>query len=383
MRIFRLPHFLILTCNFVLLCTACQKETTPGSASETVETTTTDDCPELAALIAHANEKPDSTQLLTIFTAAQLADIHANTCLTKGLSDDLLSSNDEVDDRASGLKGQFWTPGQTIRVRFLNGSTALQNKVFTCAQEWENYANIHFTKVSSGTSEVRVLFGTDGHWSYIGKGNRSVDACAETMSLELKDNTATTEVRRVALHEFGHVLGMEHEHQQPLASIPWNTTAVYAYYAQQDWTKTDVDEQVLTKNTALSTQYTAFDAQSIMEYPVSASLTTNGFSIGWNSQISTGDKSFIGMMYSSQRIRIRHAATGYNANITFLMDGIYHTIRSGESLQVPAYTAGNQLAIYEQPSGAWVWDSGYTPTYGKNYKIVRVGSTNNLTLAAE
>src|SRR5215469_11138942 len=31
-----------------------------------------------------------------------------------------------------------------------------------------------------------------------------------------------------ALHELGHVLGMEHEHQNPFAGIKWNEAAVYA-----------------------------------------------------------------------------------------------------------------------------------------------------------
>ncbi|MEO6758805.1 MAG: M12 family metallopeptidase, partial [Saprospiraceae bacterium] len=287
------------------------------------------------------------------------------------------------DDRASGLKARFWTPGQTIRVRFLNGSATLQNRVFGYAREWESYANIHFQNVTSGASEVRVLFDSDGHWSYIGTDNLTIAPCEKTMNMELLDNTPATEVRRVTLHEFGHVLGMRHEHQQPLANIPWNTAAVYAYYAQQDWTKADVDEQILNKTSVETTQYTDFDAQSIMEYPVSASLTTNGTSIGWNSQLSATDKSYIDMMYSAQRLQIRHAATGYTTAITFVLDGIYTTVKPGETIQVPAFTSGNQLAIWENATGTWAWDGGYSPAYGKSYKIVRVGSTNNLTLAAE
>ena len=61
------------------------------------------------------------------------------------------------------------------------------------------------------------------------------------------------------------------------------------------------------------------------------------------------------------------------------MNGIYHTVKPGESLLTPAYTAGNQLAIQEA-SG---WDSAYQPAYGKNYKIVRGNSGNDLTLVLE
>lgn len=324
------------------------------------------------------------------FTESELSDLRANTCLTvdppEGADFDVFAPpTGAADDRASGLKNKFWTPGQTIRVLFLNGSATLQNKVFAYAEEWEQYANINFVKVSSGTAEVRVAFDNGGYWSYIGKDLIYVPANQKTMNLQFTDNTSNSELRRVTLHEFGHTLGLRHEQQQPLANIPWNIPAVYAYYAQMGWSQQMVNDNVLNKNTEESSQHTVFDPTSIMQYPVSASLTTNGYSIGWNAQLSDTDKSFIGKVYTSQRIKIRHAATGYTQNITFWMLGIYHTLKPGETLDVPALATGNQLSIYEHPTagGAWVWDAAYAPVYGTKYKIVRVGSTNNMTLAVD
>lgn len=332
------------------------------------------DCPDLAHTIAALENgtAPDITAgLLAFFTPAQIADLKANSCRTI----ERLSGS-SADDRAAGYKGRFWAPGATIRVRFLNGSTALQNAVFNQAREWEQYADVHFQRVADGMAEVRVLFGTDGHWSYIGTFHQAVDACEETMSLEFSDQTPSAEIRRVVLHEFGHVLGLLHEHQQPLASIPWNTQAVYAYYAQQDWDRADVDEQVLDRENAAQTQFTEFDASSIMEYPVPAALTTNGFSIGWNTQLSAADKSFVRLMYGANQIRVRHAATGYNSSIMVRVAGIYHTLRSGETLSVPVQAGGSTLAIQET-NGAW--DATYATASGQRYKIVRSGNDFSLT----
>ncbi|MBC7775936.1 MAG: matrixin family metalloprotease [Phycisphaerae bacterium] len=323
------------------------------------------------------------------FTAAEIADLQTNTCLSvdplESAGFDIFAVPTGADDRASGLKNKFWTPGQQIRVLFLNGSTTLQNRVFAAAEEWEKHANINFVKVASGTAEVRINFGAGGYWSYIGKDLVYVNASQPTMNLQFLDNVSDTELKRITVHEFGHTLGLRHEQQQPLANIPWNTTAVYAYYAQMGWSQQMVNDNVLNKNTAESSQNTVFDPTSIMQYPVPASLTTNGYSIGWNTVLSATDKSFIGKVYSSQRIKVRHAATGYTQNITFFIHGIYHTLKPNETLDVPALTGGNPLGIYEQPTtgGSWVWDNAYTANYGTKYKIVRVGSTNNLTLAVD
>ncbi len=45
------------------------------------------------------------------------------------------------------------------------------------------------------------------------------------------------------------------------------------------------------------TRFTSHDPASIMQYPVPKELTLNGFTIGWNNQLSPDDKAFIAKMY--------------------------------------------------------------------------------------
>jgi hypothetical protein len=336
----------------------------------------------LLLAIGFASCKKNQNEEISYFTAAELADIRANTCLTQDADEPYAMTEapeDGAQDRATGAKNKFWSPGQVLRVRFMNGSTTLQNKVFAYAQQWESYANIDFVKVTSGTAEIRVAFDADGHYSYLGKDNLNIPSNQKTMNLEFNSNTPENQIRGTTLHEFGHALGLNHEHQHPMANIPWNTQAVYAFYQTLGWSKAKTDANVLNKISWESSQHTIYDVASIMEYPVQANLTTNGFSVGNNTLLSATDKDFIGKMYSSQRIRVRHNVNT-TGNLTFWLNGIYHTLKPNESLWVPAKTSGNQLSIWECPNGNCVWD-GYQPAYGYNYKIVAQGGNGNLTLA--
>jgi hypothetical protein len=312
-----------------------------------------------------------------VFSAEELAEINENFCSTIDehdfLGHDHEAENGMVDDRGTSAKGKFWSAG-ILRVRFLNGSTALQNKVLNYAKTWSPYSNVYFIKVTSGNSEIRVRFGTDGSNSYVGTDNLNVSQNVQTMNLQLNDETAESTIRRTALHEFGHALGLKHEHQNPYVNISWDKPKVYAYYAQYGWSQQKVDNFVINKLAFAPTQHTTFDAASIMAYAIPASLTTNGFSIPWNSELSAIDKEFMLKMSSANRISVRHAAN-INTDITFHLNGISTTLKKNESILAPATTTGNTLKIWECPNGCQ-WSSFY-PAYGKKYKIVSASNNPN------
>lgn len=328
----------------------------------------------------------DSTSSEYMLSAAEIAEISENFC---GNSDEhdfndhsIFENNGSADDRGSGVKGKFWPAGQVLRVKFLNGSTALQDKVFNYAKTWSNHANVSFIKVTAGNAEIRVRFGNIGHNSYVGTDNLNIAPNLQTMNFQLTDNSPEGDVRRVALHEFGHALGLMHEHQNPFANISWDKPKVYAYYAAtQGWSQQTVDAQVLNKQAFESTQHTSLDPQSIMSYSIPASLTTNGFSIPWNTELSAIDKEFIGKMYSYIRIKVRHAAN-INSNITFYLNGVATTLKKNESINVPIKAGSNTLQIWECPTGC-MWSS-FTTTFGVQYKIVSASNNpNDLTLVQE
>jgi hypothetical protein len=93
-------------------------------------------------------------------------------------------------------------------------------------------------------------------------------------------------------HEFGHVLGKYHEHQNPINNpIQWNVEKVYNFYkkTQPKFTKNDIYENVIKKLNVSEVDATPFDPLSIMMYNIDASLTKNGIGFECSNEFSPSD----------------------------------------------------------------------------------------------
>jgi hypothetical protein len=229
-------------------------------------------------------------------------------------SSDEAASNERVDNlritpmrsgpgrtRAAVERMKLWENGRTLKVRFLDGNPPVQAKVQAIAKEWEQLANLKLEFVASGSAQIRISFAEEGFsWSTVGTDALTVAASKPTMNYGwLEPDTPMREYQRVVRHEFGHALGMIHEHQNPAAQgrIPWDRPKVYAYYAQQGWNQDDVDFNIFQVYDEDSTNHTAFDPTSIMQYAVPDSLTVGSFAIGWNTEFSPMDIEFMRRQY--------------------------------------------------------------------------------------
>ena len=101
------------------------------------------------------------------------------------------------------------------------------------------------------------------------------------------------------LHEFGHALGLVHEHLSPSVTIPWDEEKVYAYFKRtNDWSAQQTRAQVLNRGAA--DKFTRFDRESIMLYFFPPELTTDGSATPHNTELSAMDKEFIAQLYPKQ-----------------------------------------------------------------------------------
>jgi len=96
-----------------------------------------------------------------------------------------------------------------------------QTKVRNTISQWESYANIKFSPIDDvKTAMIRIAFNrSGGSWSFVGGENTTIKVDQPTMNLGWVDGADTVvsdSERGVILHEFGHALGLMHEHQSPL-----------------------------------------------------------------------------------------------------------------------------------------------------------------------
>ncbi len=117
-------------------------------------------------------------------------------------------------------------------------------------------------------AEVRIGYSEDD-------GSSASAVGREVLSVPLSEPTTvygwdltTPYGRGTALHELGHVLGMEHEHQNPFAGIKWHEQAVYDALAKPPnrWDHATTYHNILEKLSTQQVQGSAWDPESIMEY---------------------------------------------------------------------------------------------------------------------
>jgi serralysin len=226
-------------------------------------------------------------------------------CSTRESGDEKIKvdfhANSSDTTKSRGLADNYflWDPGATIKVKILNGSTALQTRVMNAAKIWENYANVKFNFVKSGNADIRVYLGKgNGHNSFVGTVSQQISSNEPTMNLDTVDLGNSTDFwRSTTLHEFGHALGLLHEHSSPISGIKWDKEKIYKEYARMGWTRDDVDNQVFETYNKSYTNGTKYDNKSIMHYPIMTGETINGYTVDWNLNLSKGDIDLISALY--------------------------------------------------------------------------------------
>jgi len=142
---------------------------------------------------------------------------------------------------------------------------------------------------------IRISFDKNaGAWSLVGTDNLLKKEGA-TMNLGWFDVPTT-------LHEFGHLLGLVHEHQNPKGKkIMWDEPKVLEWAKEtQGWSDDVTKENIINKYEEDTINGGDFDPLSIMLYFFPSSLTTNNTGTEQNLRLSGEDVVWLNKIYHKE-----------------------------------------------------------------------------------
>lgn len=203
--------------------------------------------------------------------------------------------------RAAFLKNVEWPQHKNIKVAFMKQAFEFEGKTINDPEYNDDKAkwvekvveehivplvNLSFDwDVSLQESDVRISFvEAMGAFSYL--GTQALDQPKNTITMNLgwidkdiasSDSPIVAGTGIVVLHEFGHLLGMIHEHSRSDAKLDWNKPVVYKSLGAppNSWSHEQCDEQIFKQYALSSFNGSVYDPHSAMHYVFPDSFFTN------------------------------------------------------------------------------------------------------------
>lgn len=207
------------------------------------------------------------------------------------------TSRDTRSKRSVGAYSKFWDNARTITVSFVEQlPDELEYRVEKIIRRWEPHHSLALDFVKNRPADIRIYLGGSRNESYL--GTDALVAPPDQPTLFISTTPDHWSFECTLLHEFGHALGLQHEHLHPHAKIPWNKEKVYEFYqTTQGWSKQEIDINLFNLENRSGIYSGTYDKKSIMHYRIPNTLTHGNWQVGDNLEISEQDKINIRKIY--------------------------------------------------------------------------------------
>lgn len=222
-----------------------------------------------------------------------------------------------IATRAVGEKGKYWGLEDTIRVKFLSGDAAFQEKVKEYAALWLVHTGLTFLYVGpEEQADVKIGFDTENRWvswSTIGTDCKAVPQNEVSLNYVWWDDQPEAQIKSEILRGIGHVLGLGFEHRNPNSNVVFKATANIA--GEYNLSDAEVEEFRWLYTTAQS-NYTEYDKSSVMILAIPRALVMSpSQATNYNSELSDMDKQFISELYPKLIITMKYIGDGLQISV--------------------------------------------------------------------
>ncbi|AZE93397.1 hypothetical protein C4J95_1271 [Pseudomonas orientalis] len=203
--------------------------------------------------------------------------------------------------RGVAAPDRLWPQHSVLTISLLNMTKEQKDVIKHNINKWAPHTNLYFKFTDRPNGDIRIVAknDTDNAWSMIGTAAKKIPLSEPTMSIGFK--RTPTDLAATIQHEFGHALGLRHEHQHPDRTLDLNKPNIHQEYESQGLFAYNADEEVIQTPPRIQVKASPYDQKSIMHYGFKASDLQSGPPIPRPTQISGEDEHFMQSLYPQDK----------------------------------------------------------------------------------